>query len=110
MSGVIAGATPVPLPTSAQAATAIAGTYGTANAQGEVTGITCRETAGAAPVTVDLRDGSATGNIVATVVVPAGAAGVAATNIQWTHGPRFTKGLWVTVTGTGTLLGTVHII
>lgn len=110
MSGVIAGSTPVPLPTAAQASAPLAGAYGTANAQGEVTGISCRETGGVNPLTVDLRDGSAAGPIIATVVVPAGAAGVDGKNIQWTHGPRFTKGLWVTVTGTGTLLGSVHII
>lgn len=73
----------------------------------DVSGIAGVETGGSNGVTCIVREGSATGRVLAAIVCTAGGAGVPT---SFSHAVRSNGRLYAVVTGTGTLAGSVHVL
>jgi hypothetical protein len=93
-------AQPIPLPTSSGAVT-IHSTPGYT----EITGLALAETGGSNSVTVVIRQGSATGNVLVAKTIAAGAGDTVSLNrpVKCNGTP------YAVISGSGTLAGTIHI-
>ena len=98
----------VPLPVNAAASGLFGPDPGSGATGGfvDVSGIAGVETGGSNAVTCVVREGSATGKVLAVIVCTSGGANAS----SFSHAVRSNGRLYGVVTGTGTLAGSVHVL